>query len=130
MGQDTFTADMHKATAFEDISKVAQEKYNLKDDEDAKINSGGQVIKLTFKCDEEIVDWEIQYFGNNDAALANDLGSKAFYAILTVEVMSIIKPKKKKCRSTRVFTVVDSDTEDEQEAEEDEDDVMADEARS
>ena len=131
-GEDTFTADTHKATAFEVISEEVQDKYNLKDDEDAKINSGGQVIKLPFKCDEEIVDWEIQYFGNNDAALVHDLRSKAFYAILTVEVMSVIKPKKKKRGSTRVFTVVGSDTEEEQEEEEeyDEDDEMADEARS
>ena len=125
---ERFTINTHKATAFEEISEVVQEKYNLKDDEDAKINSIPQVIKLPFKCDEEIVDWEIQYFGSDDEKLTNELGAQPFNAILTVEVMSVIKPKKKKRGSTRVFGTVRSDSDDGEE--EDDAEAMADEATS
>ena len=99
-----FAGNTHKATAFEDASEVIDEEFGSKDDDDAKTLGKPQCVKLPFVVEPNIVHWEVQMFPSDDAKFATQLGNKPFYAVLTVEMAHIKKPKQRNRGSIRVFT--------------------------
>ena len=120
-----FTEDTHKATAYRKEAKKVEEEHGLLDDSDAKVVGKPQVIKLPFKCEEAIVGWEAQFHRNKDPAFEG-LTTNAFHCILSIDLVSVIKPKK---RSMGGHGVIDDD-DDEEENEDDDDEEMPQQVRS
>jgi hypothetical protein len=93
-GDPGFTEDTHKATAFKEAATKLHEHYQSFDEEE--IIGAVQRIKLPFKCEENIVDWEMLAFENEDTGLTDGLGPPQFYFVLSVDLVSTIKPREKK----------------------------------
>jgi hypothetical protein len=94
-GDAGFTEDTHKATAFKDAAIKLHEHHRSFDGEE-EIMGTPQCIKLPFKCEENIVDWEVQAFEDDGDELVDSLGAPQFYFVLSVDLVSIIKPREKK----------------------------------
>lgn len=94
--EDGFNMNTHKATSFEKIVKKIHDKYGW--DESDEIIGNPQVVKLPFKCEEDIVDWEVQAFINSNDDLNSDLGGNQFFFILSVQLVSVVKSRKKKTK--------------------------------
>jgi hypothetical protein len=103
-GDAGFTRDTHKATAFKDAALKLHDHHDSFDDDD--IIGNPQRIKLPFKCEEQIVDWEVQAFENDDQELTDGLGGSQFYFVLSVDLVSVVKERER--RKKGGFRVVSS----------------------
>jgi hypothetical protein len=86
--------DTHKATAFKEAAEKLHAHHELFDDE--TIIGTPQRIKLPFKCEEVIVDWEVQAFENDREELTDGLGGTQFCFVLSIDLASVTKARKKK----------------------------------
>jgi hypothetical protein len=93
-GDSDFGKDTHKSNAFKEAARKLHEHHQSFDDE--KIMGAPQIIALPFKCEENIVDWELHAYDNESEEMTEDLGSPQFYLVLSVDLVSIIKPREKK----------------------------------
>ena len=84
----TFTKNTHKATAFEEVIRRMNNELDWPD----TLNGSVQRTKLPFRCEEEILSWEVQAFENEDSDLTESLGQQYFF-VLSVELMSAEKVK-------------------------------------
>jgi hypothetical protein len=89
-----FTQDTHKATAFKEAAMKLHNHHQSFDEDD--IIGNPQRIKLPFQCEEHIVEWEVQAFENDSQALTDGLGGSQFYFVLSVDLVSVVKARKKK----------------------------------
>jgi hypothetical protein len=100
-----FNANTNKATAFMEVAgKIVSD---LADGEE--IVADPQRVKLPFAVEDEIAEWEIQAFENDDAQeLVDSLGAGQFFFVLSVDLIGIVKVKKtKKTGGFRVFGSAD-----------------------
>ena len=83
-----FTSNTHKATAFAEVVRGMMTELEWPDD----LNGSVQRTKLPFRCEEDIVSWEVQAFENEDDDLTTSLGQQYFF-VLSVELVSAEKLK-------------------------------------
>lgn len=92
------TKNTHKATAFSKLAAEVEKKHGDGSSEEPIIGNP-QRVKLPFACEEEIVDWEVQVFDNDDPDFIDELGSEELYwFVLSIDLVSTTKahnPKKK-----------------------------------
>jgi hypothetical protein len=89
-----FTNDTHKATAFKEAAEKLHAHHESFDDE--TIIGTPQRIKLPFKCEEVIVDWEVQAFENDSQEVTDGLGGTQFCFVLSIDLVSVTKAREKK----------------------------------
>ena len=101
-GDADFNQNTHMNTSFK---KLLEQVYSDLDDG----NPGGpsflgQPIEsvLPYPCEEEI-DWEVQYYPIDNDDLTDDIGAEQFFAVLTVSLISIVKPKHRAAGRSRVI---------------------------
>lgn len=94
VGTSGFTQDNHKATAFKEVAMKLHDHHESFDEDD--IIGDLQRVKLPFKCEQHIVEWEVQAFENESQELTDGLGSTQFYFVLSVDLVSVVKERKKK----------------------------------
>ena len=106
-GDASFTANTHKVTAFADVVAKVEKTAGIDDDNrdiDAiEFLAAPMKLKLPFLCEEEIVEWEMQAFQNNDEDFIDGCGGYQYYFILTVTLQSVVKKKEKKVGGFRVI---------------------------
>jgi hypothetical protein len=95
---DGFNHDTHKATAFQEVVQEIEQTANDVDE----VMGTPQIVKLPFtveadfwKPSYEDEGWEIELHDNDDRELEKDIGGTADLFILTVDCVSIEKPKTK-----------------------------------
>ena len=97
----TFTSNTHKATAFAEVIRRINNELNYPDN----LNGPVQRTKLPFRCEEEILSWEVQAFENDDVALTKSLGQQ-YFCVISVELIS--SEKVKSTRASGEFVVFKS----------------------
>ena len=83
-----FTSNTHKATVFAEVLHGMMTELEWPDD----LNGSVQRTNLPFRCEEDIVSWEIQAFENEDDDLTTSLGQQYFF-VLSVELVRAEKLK-------------------------------------
>jgi hypothetical protein len=101
-----FGKDTHKSNAFMETARKPHEHHQSFDEDE--IMGAPQIITLPFKCEENIVDWELHAYDNESEEMTEDLGAPQIYLVLSVDLVSIIKPREKKKRGG--FRVITSPT--------------------
>ena len=100
-GQEAdFNQSTHMNTAYK---KLADDVAEVFDDGSPEITYIGkpQEVDLPFSCEEE-VDWEVQFYPNDVDELTDALGGLQFFAVMTVDLVNIAKPKNRAVGGIRV----------------------------
>lgn len=102
-----FTHNTHKATAFDELvtkirKKHGKDEYDDEDGEEELIFGAPMKVKMPFPCEEEIVNWELQAFDMEDEDLLSEIGEMQYAFVLSVELVSVEKKKKKRKGGFRV----------------------------
>jgi hypothetical protein len=101
-----FTKNTNKATAFHQVTAAVTN--NLADGEDFLATP--MKLKLPFKVEVEIEDWEVLAFSNVDKDWVAEIGSQQYFFILAVDLVSVEKIKvTRKSGGFRVFNIDDDD---------------------
>lgn len=88
-----FSENTNKATAFQETAA----KVTASLGEGEPLLGAPQKIKLDFKVEDEIANWEMQAFENDDEDFANDCGGvPQMFFVLTVDLIGVEKIKKEK----------------------------------
>ena len=87
----TFTSNTHTETAFAEVIRRMNNELNWPDN----LIGSVQRTKLPFRCEEEILSWEVQAFENNDVDLTKSLRQQ-YFCVLSVELISSEKVKSTK----------------------------------
>ena len=88
---DSFNEDTHKATALQEV--VGRHTADL-DIEEPMMGAPMQV-KLPFKCEEDIKEWEIIAYDNDDK-FNKEVGANQYFFVLAVNLVGVEKVKKVK----------------------------------
>jgi hypothetical protein len=97
-GDDDFNGNTNKSTAFQEIAG------KIISDHGSELMGDPQRVKLPFPVEEKIADWELLAFTNPDQAVMDAIQSEAFFWVLSVDVVGLVKVKKaKKKGGFRVF---------------------------
>ena len=121
LGGDEFNRNTHQNTACNQCIDSIEETYDdgSSDGGTVKIWGDPMEFNLPFKCEEE-VDWEVQFFPNDEGDLIDTLGGQQFFAVLVMKLTSVEKPKARNAGRVRVVTVPQAM---EEEAADDDDDL-------
>jgi len=121
LGGDDFNRNTHQNTAYSQCVDSVEETYDDGTSEGRRIDIWGAPMefKLDFKCEEDI-DWEVQFFPNDEGDLIDTLGGQQFFAVLVMKLTSVEKPKARNAGRVRVVTVPQAM---EEEAADDDDDL-------
>jgi hypothetical protein len=92
---DLFTENSSKATAFQEAVAKLDKQLKLTDEKDILFASAMK-LKTPFKVEDEIHEWEMQAFDNDDEEYAAETGSQQYFFILSVELRSVEKIKRAK----------------------------------
>ena len=98
------------------MAAKVETEHGSDDDDDAKLLGKPQLVKSNIRCDTEIVTWDVQLHKNNNSELADPLGSQPFFSILSVELRSVDKKKKKNRGSLLVIEDTDNEDGDDEDA--------------
>ena len=106
-GDATFTINTNKATSFSAVVEKVEASAGITDDnrdtESFELLSTPMKVKLPFVCEEEIVEWEMQAFQNNDVDFTDACAGLQYFFILTVTLQSVVKKKERKAGGFRVI---------------------------
>jgi len=125
LGGAGFNRNTHQNTAYNNCIDAIEEQC---DDgaatEDGSLNIWGDPMefKLEFKCEED-VNWEVQFFPNDEEGLTDTLGGQQFFAILNIKLTSVEKPKARNAGRVRVITLPQAMDEDGTDGNDDDDDL-------
>jgi hypothetical protein len=91
---ESFNENTNKATAFKEIAAAITN--NLADEE--PLFGEPQKVKVPFPCKDEVVNWELQIFENDDKSFMDDImgGTNQYFFVLTVELQSALRVKNSK----------------------------------
>lgn len=98
---ENFTDDTHKATAFDDLADKIEKKHNV--EERLEFLAPPQTVHLPFECEEEIFDWTMQAFENDDDEFTDNCGGMQYFFVLSVVLQSVEKKTEKKQGGFRLF---------------------------
>lgn len=87
-----FNARTHKATALEEVANKITENV----DSEEPLIGCPQQVELPVPCEDEIDDWEMLAFDNDDVEWSCDLEAQQHFFVLSVNLVSAIKVAKKK----------------------------------
>ena len=107
-----FNENTHKSTAFDNVIDNCL-RTNSYEDNGEKILSAPQVIELPFQCEDEILDWEVQYypswdlhgeFYKQDSEGQYVVNKQLYFGVMAVELVSVEKKKWHTKGKARRFT--------------------------
>ena len=101
-GDHSFNSNTHKATAFKAIcEKIAV--HHGEGTTEEPILGKPQRVPLPFKCEDEIVDWEIQGFPE-EWGLSDAIEHQQFHFVISIDLVSVMKARsRKKKGGLRIF---------------------------
>ena len=106
-GDQSFTANTHKVTAFTDLVAKVEKSVGIDDDnrdsEAFEFLAAPMKLKTPFPVEEEILEWEMQAFQSNDEEFTDACAGIQYHFILTVTLQSVVKKKAKKAGGFRVI---------------------------
>jgi len=85
----SFTEDTHKATALQEV--VGRHTAHL--DIEEPVMADPMQVKLPFKCEEDIAEWEMIAYDNEDA-FNEEVGTNQYFFVLAVTLTGVDKVKK------------------------------------
>jgi len=85
-----FNANTNKSTALEEVG--AKVTNGLQEND--LLFANPMTVKLPFKCEEDIVEWEIQAFHNEDEVWTLEAGSQQYFFVLSVGLRHVEKIRK------------------------------------
>jgi hypothetical protein len=109
-----------KAAAFERQCQIIKENFDFADE---IIGKNPYTVATPFKVEPAIVEWEVLYFPNQSEELTDLVGQQQFYAVLTMELRSVEKPKQRRAGRGRVIGV-DPDPDEQPQAMQQDDDGL------
>ena len=90
----SFNSNMHKATAFKAVcEKIAV--HHGKGSTKELILGKLQCEPLPFKCEDEIVGWEIQGL-SEEGGSSNAIGHQQFHFVISIKLVSVVKAQSHK----------------------------------
>ena len=93
-GDHSFNSNTHKATAFKAIcEKIAV--HHGEGTKEEPILGKPQDVPLPFKCEDKIVDWEIQGFPE-EWGLSDAIGHQQFHFVISIDLVSVVKARSHK----------------------------------
>ena len=88
-GDHSFNSNTHKATAFKAIcEKIAV--HHGEGTAEEPILGKLQCVPLPLKCEDKIVDWEIQGFPE-EWGLSDVIGHQQFHFVISIDLVSVVK---------------------------------------
>ena len=103
----------HKVTSFAETADAVEKDHTNPITDELELIGTPQEITLPFACEEEIVDWECQLHMSEENNCQEELDSNDHFNVLSVNLVSVEKKKKKKRGKTRVIgSPVRAETED------------------
>lgn len=108
-GGNGFNHNTYEAQAFKDVCEEIDERYNFMN----SIFDTPMKVKLPFKVEERIVNWEVQAYPNDLGTLTDDLGAPQYHCILSVKLMKL-KSKRRTAGGFRIIGAAPMNEEDEE----------------
>lgn len=116
-----FNERSHKATAFEEVVN----KVTANVDGEEPLLGSPQLVDLALPCQDEIDEWEMQAFNNEDFEWCDLFEAQQHFFLLSVNLVSTIKiAKKKKKGGFRALGSARREVKKDEEEEDDDDDQM------
>ena len=104
-GDADLNASTHKNTAYKKLVEALEVDYEPEDGSDRNFVGQPQLVKVPVDCEEDI-EWEIQFYSNDEDELTDQLGGVQFFSILSVDLTAIAKPKARAQGRARVIGAV------------------------
>jgi len=104
----------HKVTSFTETADAVEKDHTNPITDELELIGTPQEITLPFACEEEIIDWECQLHMSEENDYQEELDTNVYFNVLSVDLVSVEKKKKKKRGKTRVIgSPIRAETEDE-----------------